>query len=89
MREYFVVDWQDPGKAGDASPLVSLRMEGRKAGLYRVKQVRRGGILLSHGAISFPVGTRLDIEDVQPNGSWVRRKAQVVGNDRQGLSLAW
>lgn len=87
MSEHFVVDWQDK----DTAPLsfVSLRMHGRKAGLYRVRMVMPEGVLLSHGAISFPVGTQLDVEDVlgiMPGGP---AHARVVANDRSGLRLAW
>lgn len=87
MSEHFVVDWQDK----DTAPLsfVSLRMHGRKAGLYRVRKVMPEGVLLSHGAISFPVGTQLDVEDVlgiMPGGPG---HARVVANDRSGLRLAW
>jgi hypothetical protein len=88
MRENFVVDWQVT-EGGRLDPCVSVCLQGRKAGLYRVKQVSREGVLLSHGAISFPVGTRLDIENVQDIGPWARRNVQVVANDRRGLSLAW
>jgi len=89
MCEHFIVDWQEDNGNDTAVSFVSLRMQGRKAGLYRVKQVRREGMLLSHGAISFPVGTRLGVEDVQGLVPGVPDTASVVANDQSGLCLAW
>lgn len=89
MSEHFIVDWQDEDTARSSTSFVSLRMHGRKAGLYRVRQVMPKGVLLSHGAISFPVGTQLDVEDVlgiMPGGPG---HARVVANDLSGLRLAW
>ncbi|NTV94685.1 MAG: hypothetical protein HGA75_04625 [Thiobacillus sp.] len=90
MVESFVVEWPVIGetmKPEDA--LVAVRMSGRRAGLYRVKQVMREGLLLSHGAISFPVGTQLDIEQVHDAIPGVSQSARVVANDQSGVSLAW
>lgn len=90
MCEHFIVDWQEGNADKSAASFVSIRMQGRKAGLYRVKQVRREGMLLSHGAIRFPVGTKLDVEDIQgivPGSP--ETAARVVANDQRGLSLAW
>lgn len=89
MCEHFIVDWQETDEDKALDPLVSVRMQGRKAGLYRIKQVMREGMLLSHGAISFPVGTRLDIEDIQEIAPAMRHSAQVVANDGQGVHLTW
>ncbi len=89
MCEHFIVDWQESSESKPVCAYVSVRMQGRKAGLYRVKQVMHTGMLLSHGAISFPVGTRLDIDDPQSNLPGARQCAQVVANDQSGLSLAW
>jgi len=89
MRESFVVDWQEAAEDKPAGAYVSVRMQGRKAGLYRVKQVRQEGMLLSHGAISFPVGTQLEIEDHRGIAPGTQQSAQVVANDQCGLSLAW
>jgi hypothetical protein len=89
MSEHFIVEWQDEDMVRSAQTFVSLRMNGRKAGLYRVRQVMPQGVLLSHGAISFPVGTQLDLEDVlgiMPGGG---SHARVVSNDTSGLRLAW
>jgi hypothetical protein len=72
--------------------IVGVRHGGRNVGLYRVRRVDDGVIILSHGVISFPVGTRLVVEDFQglipgaPRGSLA---AVVVGNDLSGISLAW
>lgn len=89
MSEHFIVDWQDEDTAPSPLSFVSLRMHGRRAGLYRVHKVMPGGMLLSHGAISFPVGTHLDVEDVlgiMPGGYG---HARVVANDHSGVRLAW
>jgi hypothetical protein len=89
MSEHFIVDWQVSETVHLPASFVSLRMQGRKAGLYRVREVMSEGILLSHGAISFPVGTRLDVEDIQgivPGGP---SQARVVTNDQRGMKLAW
>ena len=90
MSEGFVVDWQDAEETAAAEkPVVSVLMQGRKAGLYRVLQVMREGMLLSHGAISFPVGTRLDIDGAWQSWSGGQRSYQVVANDPHGVRLAW
>ncbi len=71
---------------------VAIRHMGRKVGLYRVRRVEDGMMVLSHGGISFPVGTRLFVEDMQglihgaPRGCFATR---VVANDINGLSLVW
>jgi hypothetical protein len=89
MNERFIVEWQDADDVKFVSAFVSVRMRGRKAGLYRIKKVMQGGMLLSHGAISFPVGTQLDIDDIQGivPGTW--HSGQVVGNDQCGWSIVW
>ena len=90
MSEGFVVDWQEAEEMAAAEkPVVSVLMQGRKAGLYRVLQVMREGMLLSHGAISFPVGTRLDIDGALHSMAGGQRSYQVVSNDPQGVRLAW
>lgn len=89
MSEHFIVDWQVNEPVLPAISFVSLRMQGRKAGLYRVRAIMSEGMLLSHGAISFPVGTRLDVEDILgivPGGP---SQARVVANDPRGVELAW
>jgi hypothetical protein len=89
MCEHFVVDWQEANADKSVFSFVSIRMHGRKAGLYRIKQVMQEGILLSHGAISFPVGTRLDIEDLHGFVPGARSSGRVIANDQRGISLAW
>lgn len=89
MNKNFIVDWQVGMAEKPVGSFVSLLMNGRRAGLYRVKAVMSEGLLLSQGAISFPVGTQLDVEDVQgivPGGP---NHARVVVNDQRGLRLAW
>jgi hypothetical protein len=87
MHERFVVDWQDANMETQAGTLVSIRLQGKPLGLYRVKELLAVGMILAHGAIIFPVGTRLDIENLQTPG--IQRTAYVVANDQRGLSLAW
>jgi hypothetical protein len=92
MPEHFIVDWQDceaMSPVVPAVPFVSLRMQGRKAGLYRVRAIRSEGMLLSHGAISFPVGTWLDVEDFLGIVPGEASQARVVANDPRGVELAW
>ena len=89
MCENFIVDWQEADQSKPDTSFVSVRMRGHKAGMYRVKQVMQEGVLLSHGAISFPVGTRLDIEDFHGFVPGARQSGRVVANDQRGVSLAW
>ncbi|MEW5787830.1 MAG: hypothetical protein AB1899_08240 [Pseudomonadota bacterium] len=77
---------------GAPRPLVAVRYSGRKVGLYRVKRVGEVGLLLNHGGISFPVGTRLEVDDIQrllPPGGLGRLSAMVVDNSPLGLRLVW
>lgn len=72
--------------------VVAIRFGGRRVGLYRVKQVGEVEMLLNHGGISFPVGTRLDVGDFADPSSDVRPtwvQATVVDNTPSGLRLAW
>lgn len=73
-------------------PIVNVWYGGHSIGLYRVKQVDDQAMVLNHGAISFPVGTPLDVVDFQhlvPNSAVPRLSATVVDNDRNGIRLAW
>lgn len=72
--------------------VVSLSDGIRNYGLYRVKRVETRTMLLSHGAISFPLGTHLDIEDYkyeEPNHSPFNQRATVVDNGHDGIRLVW
>ena len=72
--------------------VVALSDGTRNYGLYRVKRVESGTMLLSHGAISFPVGTHLDIEDYkyeEPNHTSFNQPATVAENDHDGIRLVW
>jgi hypothetical protein len=89
MNQSFVVDWQNADEVKPVSAFVSVRMRGRKAGLYRVKKMMQEGVLLSHGAISFPVGTQLDIEGLHGIPFGAQEHARVVANDQHGVRLAW
>ncbi|OGU23934.1 MAG: hypothetical protein A2580_00790 [Hydrogenophilales bacterium RIFOXYD1_FULL_62_11] len=44
-------------------PIVNTGHGGHGIGLYPVKQVYARAMVLNHGAISFPVGTLLDVVD--------------------------
>ena len=72
--------------------VVAISAGGRDLGLYRVKHVEAHTMVLDHGAISFPVGVHLDIEDyryVTPNPVSFRQRATVVENGGDGMRLAW
>jgi hypothetical protein len=72
--------------------VVSISYGDRSFGLYRVKQIEARTMLLGHGAISFPVGMHLDIEDYKyqiPNHASFHQRATVVENTRDGIRLVW
>ncbi|OYY94919.1 MAG: hypothetical protein B7Y41_05005 [Hydrogenophilales bacterium 28-61-23] len=72
--------------------VVAISDGSRKFGLYRVKQVEARTMVLGHGAISFPVGTHLDIEDFRSltaNPAAFHQRATVVENSRDGIRLVW
>lgn len=89
MSENFIVDWQGSDLEQTVGSVVSVRLQGRKAGLYRIKQVLPEGMLLSQGAISFPVGTHLDIDGLLTPTPGAQASLRVVANEPGGLSLAW
>jgi hypothetical protein len=72
--------------------VVAISAGGRDFGLYRVKHAEARTLVLDHGAISFPVGMHLDIEDYQyvpPKPASFTRRATVVENGGDGIRLAW
>ena len=72
--------------------VVAISDGGRNYGLYRVKHVEARTMVLGHGAISFPVGTHLDVEDFKyqiPNPASFQQRATVVENGRDGIRLVW
>lgn len=72
--------------------VVALSDAGRNFGLYRVKQVNARDMVLGHGAIPFPVGTHLDVEDFEyrtPNPASFRQRVTVVENGSDGIRLVW
>lgn len=86
----FVVEWAMHAAERPRQPFVAVRNGDRRIGLYRVKGLGQGTLILSHGGISFPVGTRLILEDCQmaiPDCQGAI-PALVVGNDRAGMRLA-
>ena len=73
-------------------PIVHVWYEGQRIGLYRVKLLDKRGMVLNHGGISFPVGTLLDIVDIQclfPNSGTTCLSTTVVDNNLNGIRLAW
>lgn len=73
-------------------PLVAVRYAGYKIGLYRVKRVAERAMVLGHGGISFPEGTRIEVEDFQhlvpfrPDHAF---RAVVVENGTAGIVVSW
>jgi len=73
-------------------PIVNIWYGGHSIGLYRVNKIEERAIMLKHGAISFPVGTPLDVVDFQrliPHATSSRLSTTVVDNNRSGIQLAW
>ena len=87
----FVVDWFISDSVLRTDAAVAVRHKSKKIGLYRVKEVGRYSMTLSHGGISFPVGTHLEVEDYQRLAPDTRGTltARVVKNDREGIRIAW
>jgi hypothetical protein len=72
--------------------IVNVWHDGHSIGLYRVSKVEERAMVLNHGAISFPVGTLLDVVDFQrliPHAVSSRLSTTVVGNNPGGIQLAW
>lgn len=72
--------------------IVNVWHGGHSIGLYRVSKVEERAMVLNHGAISFPVGTLLDVVDFQrliPHAVSPRLSTTVVGNNPGGIQLAW
>ncbi|MDD5388512.1 MAG: hypothetical protein PHD37_04160 [Gallionellaceae bacterium] len=72
--------------------VVAISDAGKGYGLYRVKQINARTMVLVHGAISFPVGMHLDIEDFQyqpPNLASFHQRVTVVENNPSGIRLVW
>lgn len=73
-------------------PIVEVRHAGHRIGLYRVHEVGDHRMLLSHGGISWPVGTELTIEDIQrlvPGARDRSLPARGVQNDVEGIAVTW
>lgn len=83
---------ENVSSASTGLPIVTVWYNGHSIGLYRVNQVEDRAMVLRHGAISFPVGTLLDIVDFQhllPLPAISRLNATVVDNNQKGIRLAW
>jgi hypothetical protein len=87
----FVVDWFISNNDLRCDAAVAVLHKSKKIGLYRVKQVGRYSMTLSHGGISFPVGTQLEVEDYQRLMPRILGPlaARVVQNNQQGIHIAW
>jgi hypothetical protein len=84
------VEQRPPAWAGLV--VVVITDGNRNYGLYRVKQIDEGTMVIVHGAISFPVGMHLDIEDFKyqaPTATSFRQRATVVDNSHDGIRLVW
>lgn len=91
VHAQFISDWFIPDNTLPDDAIVAVAHESKKIGLYKVKGVGHGSMTLSHGGISFPVGTQIVIDDFQklvPNSS-KPFSAKVVQNNRQGIQIAW
>ncbi|MCU0840940.1 MAG: hypothetical protein MUC79_04355 [Thiobacillaceae bacterium] len=90
QAEDFVVEWAMHAGERPRQPFVAVRNGDRRIGLYRVKGQDKDTLILSHGGISFPVGTRLILEDCQMalKDRQGAIPALVVGNDQAGMRLA-
>jgi len=87
----YIADWFMPNDELRTDAIVAVAHRSKKVGLYKVKGVGRGTMTLSHGGISFPVGTQLVVDDFQklvPNASKLL-SVRVVENNRQGIQIAW
>jgi hypothetical protein len=74
-----------------AFPLVKILFQGHPLGLYGVREATPRRLLLRHGPISLPIGTRVDIHDMTGGVPFARGtavSATVVGNSAGGLTLA-
>jgi len=72
--------------------VVAVSAGGRNYGLYRVKHAEERTMVLGHGAISFPVGMHLEVEDYQytaPKSASFNQHATVVENGSGGIRLVW
>ena len=72
--------------------VVAVSAGGRNYGLYRVKHAEERTMVLGHGAISFPVGMHLEVEDYKysvPNAATFNQHATVVENGSDGIRLVW
>ncbi|MCU0563301.1 MAG: hypothetical protein MUE48_05060 [Desulfobacterales bacterium] len=72
-------------------PLVHLRYEGRPIGLYGIREAYETSLVLLHGPIAFPVGTRLLVEDLLGvyRGLHARMfPATVTDSDGWGMTLS-
>jgi hypothetical protein len=73
-------------------PIVNVWYDGHSIGLYRVMRVDERAMVLKHGAISFPVGTLLDVVDFQRlvhRSAFSRLSTTVADNTSNGIRLVW
>jgi hypothetical protein len=87
----FVCDWSLPSLVLPEGAIVGVAHKQKRIGLYRVKAIGMDTMTLSHGGISFPVGTSLVVDDFQklmPDASRPL-SVKVVNNNRHGIQIAW
>jgi hypothetical protein len=87
----YITDWFMPDNDLRTDAAVAVAHQSRMVGLYRVKGVGKDTMTLSHGGISFPVGTKLEVDDFQkliPSAT-KSLSVKVVENNRQGIQIAW
>jgi hypothetical protein len=89
--DQFVVDWYLFDDAPPTDAAVMVFQGNKRLGLYQVKRVTPGAMILFHGDAPVPVGTRLDIDDFQSliSGALSSLVTTVTRNDYEGIHLAW
>jgi hypothetical protein len=87
----FVCDWSLPIHVLPSGAIVGVAHKSRQIGLYRVKALGMDTMTLSHGGISFPIGTHLVVDDFQKLVPAACRplSVKVVNNNRHGMQIAW
>jgi hypothetical protein len=87
----YVSDWFISGSDLPADAIVAVAYKSRNIGLYKVKDLGDCCMTLSHGGISFPVGTQIIIDDFQNLVPKASRpfQARVTQNTPIGIQIAW
>ncbi|MGA7180891.1 MAG: hypothetical protein WBX11_15085 [Thiobacillaceae bacterium] len=87
----YVTDWFMPNDDLRSDAIVAVAHKSKKIGLYKVKGVGNGTMTLSHGGISFPVGTQLVVDDFLKLVPSAAKPlcVKVVKNNAQGIQIVW